>query len=336
MRRATSTAAASAEPPPSPAPGGMPLCSSIATVAPQRVGGAHTRGSSSSVGHAGGERARHRRSTSRVAGRITSSSCGSLTDDHERVELVVAVGARAGDVQRERELGERVDARLRRVPVASACASAAQSRERRASRRARADRCPRAANTRSASIAELRVERAPQHLAPGREAGAHELEHALGIARPRPAARRAGRSRTSALSTLGCGTNTVGGTVPDDLGLGVVRDLHRDRAVRLRARTRPRAAPPPRAAPSRGSGRSSARSRARARRPASRRCTAGSTTMIQRSWPREQLGPVDRRARRRARSRRRLPADDLRQHRQRAGGRARPRARARPRRTARA
>ena len=40
---------------------------------------------------------------------------------------------------------------------------------------------PAAANTASASVAELGVERAAQHLAPRREAGAHELEQALGI-----------------------------------------------------------------------------------------------------------------------------------------------------------
>ena len=66
--------------------------------------------------------------------------------DHRRVELVVAVGARPGDVQRQRELRERVDDR-----VDLTHRRAGPNRRARASRRAPADRpaCARTARRRS-------------------------------------------------------------------------------------------------------------------------------------------------------------------------------------------
>ena len=73
--------------------------------------------------------------------------------------------------------------------------------------------------------------------------------------------------RTSTESTLGRGTNTVGGTTPTTARLGVVGDLHRHRAVLPRRRVPQPGAPPPRAGPSRAAGRRSARARAAARPP---------------------------------------------------------------------
>ena len=179
-----STAAASAEPPPSPAPGGMPLCSSIADVRSERVARPAPRGSC----RRSARRRRTRpspRSTVSAAGRITSSSCGSLTDTTSIVELVVAVGARARDVQRERELGERVEpAPPGGNPVTSVCASAAHCDSVSVSARARGS-MPARWNTHSARSGGVRWN-APSSarrsiLRRVAKPGANELEHALGI-----------------------------------------------------------------------------------------------------------------------------------------------------------
>ena len=78
--RTVSTAAASAEPPPSPRAGGMPLCSSIATFAPSASRRAHGEVRRRRSGRRRANGPVDRRSTSSARARITSSSCGSLTD----------------------------------------------------------------------------------------------------------------------------------------------------------------------------------------------------------------------------------------------------------------
>ena len=206
----------------------------------------------------------------------------------------------------------------------SACASAAHSASVSVSARAlridaRQLRTPTRRDRRASAL-----ERAPQHLAPGREAGAHELEHAARDRRPRPAASRAAAAARARCRPSACGTNTLGGTVPDHVG--------RARSTRPSPtpRRRPscpgprRAAPPPRAAPSRGSARSSARSRARATTTGVATLYGRFDTMIHAFVIGEQRGPVDLErvghARRRRPARARPPPAPPR-----AGGRARPR-----------
>ena len=89
-----------------------------------------------------------------------------------------------------------------------------------------------------------------------------------GRSRPRPGRTRplalgvvAGRrvaphARPGPTRPAGGGTNTLGGHLADDRGVGPPRHLHRRDAVGLGRRARRPAAPPPRAAPSRASARS--------------------------------------------------------------------------------
>ena len=122
----TSTAAASAEPPPRPAPIGIPLRSSMRDVRAERRRAARIARLLSPPGTPAPRRTGdQQRRRDRGAG-SRASSWGSLTDDDERVELVVPVGTRADDLQRERELRERVETRTAAAsPVVAACASAA-------------------------------------------------------------------------------------------------------------------------------------------------------------------------------------------------------------------
>ena len=79
---AVSTAAASADPPPRPAPDGMPLCSSISTVAPHASAARHARfDASAGTPSANGPVIVN---DVRVAGSRTSESCGSS------IETIVA------------------------------------------------------------------------------------------------------------------------------------------------------------------------------------------------------------------------------------------------------
>ena len=185
-----------------PRAGGMPLCSSTATRRAARVERAPRRGSTSSAG------------TPAANGPSTSSDGARRGLDlervvrlghrhHERVELVVAVGARAEDLQRQREL--RRTRRRAITPTASVSRGPVGERQRLGARAS--DRC-RHARTRRRRPSPASA--SAQRLAARREPGAHEREHA-GRDRStddRWPARRT--SCTSALSTFGFGTNTVG------------------------------------------------------------------------------------------------------------------------------
>ena len=232
---------------------------------------------------------------------------------------VVAVGADAGDPQRQRQLGRA------RATVDHGHARRRRSVEPAPSRRGRAPRAapsrstPAAANC-SASTTPASERRSILRRWPN--AVRTSANSALGRRR-RAAARRT--ISTSADSTFGRGTNTDAGTCADDPRRRPVRDLHADRAVRRRARRRRRGARRPRAAPSRASARSPARRRAGRRRAAWRRCTAGWRRAPSRSSPPSSVVPVERH--RVGLDDRDVGAlgDDLAQHRRRGRGRPRPR-----------
>ena len=209
VRTRASTAAASAEPPPRPAPAGIPLCSVDRHRAVQQIASARATRLSSSLGTPRGERSGDGRPCV-VAASWSSSVVVRLGRRHgERFEVVVTVVAPAEDAQRQRELGEGARTSSRRLGDRGPVGEVERLGPPRSGRcrRSRARlRCGRRAQSRSV----LR-----KRLAAGREAGAHELEQAHGIVH-RDRRRDAARACTSALSTFGRGTNTVGGTMPDD------------------------------------------------------------------------------------------------------------------------
>ena len=131
---------------------------------------------------------------------------GQVERHHLGVDEVVAVVAHAGDAQRQRELGRRRD--RRRVRHAHRRAREPAPSRRRASSSGRAvGATPAAANCSGVDDAAERARAAS--CAAGRTP-AHEREQRS--SGRRPAAARGGRSRTSADSTFGRGTNTVAGT----------------------------------------------------------------------------------------------------------------------------
>ena len=207
--------------------------------------------------HAGGDRPVDRRARRR---RSIVERVGQVERDHLGVDQVVAVGAHAGDPQRQGQLG-RAPARR---PVG----------HRRRASPARGQRAP---------VVDVEL------LGPGlgRDAGGLEALRAStspaserrSILRrwPNPARtsansasavgrRRRGTARramsTSADSTFGRGRNTPAGTWPTTAAVAQYATFTRHDAVGLGRRPRPPAARPPRAAPSPASARSPARRRA--------------------------------------------------------------------------
>ena len=188
---------------------------------------------------------------------ITSSSSpsakvelvGEVERDHLGVDEVVAVGAHAGDAQRQGQLGAgALDVHAASLPHAATSSSSARASGRRPQRRT-----PRPAPGRPASRRSiLRRWPNPARTSPNSRSG-----------RRRTVAGSARRTiDTSADSTLGWGTNTVAGTRPTTSAVGPVRDLHRHGAVGRSCPAPRPAARRPRAAPSPACARSPARRRA--------------------------------------------------------------------------
>ena len=272
----TSTAAASAEPPPSPAPVGMPLCNSMLDVrarAPTRRARARfvsSVGTPSACGPGHRDRRRRPRAgspTRRAARSPTTTSASSSWYPSARVPVTCNESVSLANASRRASEAH---------PVDSACASAAHcesvsvsaralgSMPGQLERRARLDRRARALSARRSILRRVaKPARTSSNIRSGSATATGGVAWRC--------------SRTSALSTFGLRDEHRGRHVPDHVGLRVVRDLHRQRAVGLRARDRGEPLPHLALHHHEEAARSSARSRARARRPASRRCTAGST-----------------------------------------------------------
>ena len=185
-------------------------------------------------------------------------------------------GRRPEHAQRERELRERGRPDPCGAHAAAALrATAAHCSSPRTSARA-VGSTPAPVSTASARSPSTGVERAAQHLAALGEAGAHQREE-LRLRRHRHRRRRPAAHLHEHRIDLGARHEHRRRDDAHDRRLGVVRDLHRHRAVLLVARARRRVARRPRAAPSPACGRRPAPPRGRAPPPAPRRCTAGST-----------------------------------------------------------
>ena len=229
-----STAAASAEPPPSPAPGGMPLCSSISTVAPSARARARrevrlVRRHSCRVWPGERDGSRRRRAQHELV-------VGLAHRNHKCLELVIPVGARARHVQRKRELRERVDANLRRG------AGRLDPGDRRPLRECERLGAGRRIDAGAAqhglrAFPEHGIEGAPQGLAPRGKAAPNELEHPLGI-RDRNWRLRVALQPHECAVDLRLRNEHRGRHGPDHVGPAVIGDLHRHRAVGLRAGNR--------------------------------------------------------------------------------------------------
>ncbi len=140
---------------------------------------------------------------------------------HDRIELVVAVGTYAGDAQRQRQLRERIDAHHSALSLAQSSSDSVSARAE-GSIAARVNVSP---STRPSSARA-------QSLAPRREPGPHEREQADGI---RDSHRRFGvplEPHEHALDPRRRQEHR-GRHPPDHLRVGEVRDLHRDRPVRV-------------------------------------------------------------------------------------------------------
>ena len=135
---------------------------------------------------------------------------------------------------------------------------------------------PAAASTSGVRSPSIGTQRPAQHLAPLREAGAHEREQVVGRRHRRPAARRDGRAAPAPSRPSAGARRPSAGPGRPPWPRRSRRPSPRPRRTARRRARRPGAPPPP-AAPSPGCARPAAPPRAGASRPARPRCRAGST-----------------------------------------------------------